>query len=168
MIKFEVGKVYEKVDAIGNKIPVKVITRSDNFLITKTIIGSGADKWEKEQAHLITVMCGVEYCLNSFYLCELSATKEAKTKGVKEGRKPVCFEVGKEYLTSNGEIWECKAVFDANNRRVGVFYNKDTDVNLIPTIKTHNSVEYTLCGNLFNELNFIADEQYRDEIKALL
>ena len=87
---------------------------------------------------------------------------------VKEERNPVCFEVGKEYFTSNGEMWECKAVFDANNRRVGVFYNKDTDVNIIPTIKTHNSVEYTLCGNLFNELNFIADEQYRDEIKAIL
>ena len=87
---------------------------------------------------------------------------------VKKDRELVCFEVGKEYITSNGEMWECKAVFDANNRRVGVFYNKDTDVNIIPTIKTHNSIEYTLCGNLFNELNFIADEQYRDEIKALL
>ena len=86
----------------------------------------------------------------------------------KEERKPICFEVGKEYRAYNGEMWECKAVFYTNEGKIVIFYNKNTNVILRPTIKTLNSVEYTIYGCLEHELDFIADEQYRDEIKALL
>lgn len=88
---------------------------------------------------------------------------------VKEERKPVCFKVGKEYkaCSRDSDIWELKAVFDGNNRKIGVFYNKNMDANITPTIKTLNSVEYTTYGNM-PMLDFIADEKYAHEIKALL
>ena len=89
---------------------------------------------------------------------------------IKEERKPVCFEVGQEYkaCSRDSDIWELKAVFDANDGKIGIFYNKRTNVFLRPVIKTLNSVEYTTYGNVPDELDFIADEQYRDEIKAFL
>ena len=89
---------------------------------------------------------------------------------IKEERKPVCFEVGKEYkaCSRDSDIWELKAVFDANDGKISIFYNKRTNVFLRPVIKTLNSVEYTTYGNVPDELDFIADEKYAHEIKALL
>lgn len=86
----------------------------------------------------------------------------------KEERKPVCFEVGKEYRDANGDIGKSIAIFDTNEGRAVIFYNKDIDAIIKATIKTLNSVEYTSCSAFSQKVNFIADEKYRDEIKALL
>ena len=263
MVKFQVGKIYKASNYFERNVLQKVIARSDRFLITKTIQGSGVIEWDKECAHLITVVNGVEVCMNAFYQQVLSADKKAEIQEdenkeeivsddwiigkeyeaicldtkqrfkvklaeiheddlypltfksnipslvfaddfdnygdiiyasdcgnagkntvivfkhgiksildweeVKEERKPVCFEVGKEYkaCSRDSDIWELKAVFDGNNRKIGVFYNKKMDANITPTIKTLNSVEYTTYGNM-PMLDFIADEKYAHKIKALL
>ena len=90
---------------------------------------------------------------------------------VKAERKPVCFEVGKEYKSGQTfvhDIWELKAIFDTKDGKTAVFYDKETNTFTHPIIKTTNSVEYTTFGYPCKKIGFIADEQYRDEIKALL
>lgn len=260
MVKFEVGKVYETSNLLEQRVLQKVIARSKHFLITKTIKGCGVSEWENELSHVISVVNGVEVCMNPFRQQELSADREAniqeekkeevesdnwivgkeyeaillKTKQrfkavfvkddrdvlgiyplrfqlpfkdrksdifndygnaaegcfgsdviiifkhsiksilnweeVKEEREPACFKEGKEYkaCSKDSDTWELKAIIDVNDGKVGIFYNKRTDIILRPTIKTLNSVEYTTYGNLEHTLDFIADEQYRDEIQALI
>ena len=256
MVKFEVGKVYETSNLLEQRVLQKVIARSKHFLITKTIKGCGVSEWENELSHVISVVNGVEVCMNPFRQQELSADREAniqekkkeevesddfivgkeyeainlatkcrfkvklykkdpkylfplmfrdvagnegqmKSDGdiayyglnwknivvfkhgiksildweeAKEERELVCFEAGKEYkaCSKDSDTWELKAIIDVNDGKVGIFYNKRTDIILRPTIKTLNSVEYTTYGNLEHTLDFIADEQYRDEIHALI
>lgn len=85
-----------------------------------------------------------------------------------ESREPVCFEDGKIYKGLNEELFTCKTTFiTANNEKVGIFYNEDKDAVLAQKIQNKNNVEYTYFMNT-DQLDFIADEQYRDEIKALL
>ena len=260
MVKFEVGKVYETSNLLEPRVLHKVIARSKYFLITKTIKGCGVSEWENESSHVISVVNGVEVCMNPFHQQKLSASIEAniqedekkeevesddwvigkeyeaicietkqkfkvkltrRNKGynypltfdsvvssfnysnmfedykdiafacggdetvvvfkhgiksildweeAKEERELVCFEAGKEYkaCSKDSDTWGLKAIIDVNDGKVGIFYNKRTDIILRPTIKTLNSVEYTTYGNLEHTLDFIADEQYRDEIQALL
>lgn len=86
----------------------------------------------------------------------------------KEERKPVRFEDGKIYKGLNEELFTCKTTFiTANNEKVGIFYNENKDAVLAQKIQNKNNVEYTYFMNT-DQLDFIADEQYRDEIKALL
>lgn len=45
---------------------------------------------------------------------------------VKEEREHVCFEVGKEYKDKCEDIWVLKAIFNIDDEKNGVFYNKET------------------------------------------
>lgn len=86
----------------------------------------------------------------------------------KESREPVCFEDGKIYKGLNEELFTCKTTFiTANNEKVGIFYNEDKDAVLAQKIHNQNNVEYTCFMNT-DQLDFIADEKYRDEIQGLL
>lgn len=90
--------------------------------------------------------------------------EEAKEKP----REPVHFRVGNTYKGFNDEMFVCQTTFiTTNSEKVGVFYNSKKDAILAQKIYSKNNVEYTYFMKT-DQLDFIADEQYRDEIKALL
>ena len=127
------------------------------------------DWFEDYKEVAIATACGTK-CDKTIVIFKHGVEPILSYEEIKEERKPVCFEVGKEYkaCSRDSDIWELKAAFDANDGKIGIFYNKRTNIFLRPVIKTLNSVEYTTYGNVPDELDFIADEQYRDEIQALL
>lgn len=192
MVKFEVGKVYETVDAFGNKITAKVIARSENFIITKCSYGNRKESlplWDGENARPIAVVECIEKAIvngiekttvnciektidSSLLVGGLSADTEAKPEEVKEEKEPICFEVGKTYLSVGHDKYICKAIIKRKNEKVGIFYNEEDDILDDDTIETKNNVEYTHFLNFPRSLtyvvNLIADEQYRDEIQVLI
>ena len=126
-----------------------------------------SDWFEDYKDVAIANACGIK-CDKTVVIFKHGVEPILSYEEIKEKRKPVCFEVGKEYKEVNGEIWKCKAIFDTNKDKVIVFYSKDKDLLIDQIIKTLNSVEYSSFRSSPRILEFIADEQYRDEIKALL
>ena len=85
-----------------------------------------------------------------------------------EPREPVHFRVGNTYKGFNDEMFVCQTTFiTTNSEKVGVFYNSKKDAILAQKIYSKNNVEYTYFMKT-DQLDFIADEKYRDEIQGLL
>ena len=170
-----VGKEYEAVCLDTNqKAKVKLISYDKDSCFPLTFNSTSAelefsDMFEEYNDIAFSNDCGEELD-KTVVIFKHGIKSILDWEEVKEDRKPVCFEVGKKYkaCSRDSDIWELKAVFDANDGKIGIFYNKRTNVFLRPVIKTLNSVEYTTYGNVPDELDFIADEQYRNEVKALL
>lgn len=85
-----------------------------------------------------------------------------------EPREPVHFRVGNTYKGFNDEMFVCQTTFiTTNSEKVGVFYNSKKDAILAQKIYSKNNVEYTYFMKT-DQLDFIADEKYRDEIQGLV
>lgn len=86
----------------------------------------------------------------------------------KERIEPICFKIGKTYKGFNSESFKCMVIFTStNNEKIGIFYHEEKDAILAQKIKIENSVEYTVFLKT-GQLDFIADENYRDEINNIL
>ena len=86
----------------------------------------------------------------------------------KERIEPICFKIGKTYKGFNNESFKCMVIFTStNNEKIGIFYHEEKDAILAQKIKIENSVEYTVFLKT-GQLDFIADEKYRDELNNIL
>lgn len=86
----------------------------------------------------------------------------------KERIEPICFKIGTTYKGFNNESFKCMTIFtSANNEKIGIFYHEEKDAILAQKIKIANNVEYTVFLKT-KQLDFIADEKYRDEINNIL
>ena len=86
-----------------------------------------ADSLEDCKEVAVGISCGIN-CDKTIVVFKHGIKSILDWEEVKKDRELVCFEVGQEYkaCSRDSDIWELKAVFDANGGKIGIFYNKRT------------------------------------------